>query len=147
MNTHQVHLVQSSFELVKPIAGVAADLFYNRLFELDPSLRRMFKADMSEQKIKLMGTLAFAVAGLSQTDRIVAAVRDLGRRHAGYGVQAHHYATVGAALLWTLEQGLGERFTPAVADAWAAAFDLVATTMQAGVEEMLLPETTAVPVA
>lgn len=134
MNAQQIALVQSSFENVKPIAGIAADLFYTRLFELDPSLRHMFKSDLGEQKIKLMSTLAFAVAGLSQPERILGAVRDLGRRHAGYGVQAEHYQTVGAALLWTLRQGLGEKFSPAVAEAWAAAYTLVATTMQEAAE-------------
>jgi hemoglobin-like flavoprotein len=130
MNAQQIALVQASFENVKPIAGIAADLFYTRLFELDPYLRHMFKGDLGEQKVKLMSTLAFAVAGLNQPERILGAVRDLGRRHAGYGVQPEHYQTVGAALLWTLRQGLGEKFTPAVAEAWAAAFGLVAATMQ-----------------
>ena len=130
MNAQQIALVQSSFEDVKPIAGIAADLFYTRLFELDPALRHMFRGDLSEQKIKLMSTLAFAVAGLNQPERILGAVRDLGRRHAGYGVRPEHYQTVGTALLWTLRQGLGEKFTPAVAEAWAAAYGLVAATMQ-----------------
>jgi hemoglobin-like flavoprotein len=134
MNAQQIRLVQDSFEHVKPIAGVAADLFYARLFELDPALRPMFRADMGEQKIKLMSTLAFAVAGLHRPEKILAAVRQLGQRHAGYGVRSEHYATVGAALLWTLEQGLGEHFTPAVAEAWAAAYGLVATTMQAAAQ-------------
>lgn len=138
MNTQQIRLVQDSFEHVKPIAGTAADLFYNRLFELDPSLRPMFKADISEQKIKLMATLAFAVSGLSQPERILGAVRQLGQRHAGYGVRPDHYQTVGTALLWTLEQGLGEHFSPAVAEAWTAAYGLVAATMQ---EAAPLPET------
>jgi len=138
MNTTQIHLVQSSFEHVRPIAAVAADLFYNRLFELDPSLRRLFTANLQEQKVKLMATLAVVVAGLSQPDRILPAVRDLGRKHLTYGVQAHHYQTVGAALLWTLEQGLGQHFTPEVAGAWAAAYDLLAGTMQAAAEAVEL---------
>lgn len=136
MNPQQVQDVQESFEHVKPISHVAADLFYDRLFELDPALRPLFKANLSEQKTKLMSTLAFAVAGLHQPERILAAVRQLGQRHAGYGVQSSHYQTVGAALLWTLEQGLGEKFTPAVAEAWTAAYDLVATTMQEAAQEI-----------
>ena len=134
MNANQVQLVQASFEHVKPIVGVAADLFYTRLFELDPALRQMFTGDLSDQKKKLMTTLAFVVAGLNQPDKILAAVRHLGERHVGYGVRAEHYQTVGAALLWTLEQGLGEHFTPEVAEAWAAAYTLLATTMQEAAE-------------
>jgi nitric oxide dioxygenase len=91
----------------------------------------MFKGDIGEQKRKLMGALALVVAGLHQPEQILGAVRQLGQRHATYGVQPGHYETVGVALLWTLEQGLGERFTPAVKDAWAAAYGLVAATMQA----------------
>jgi len=105
-------LVQASFEKVVPIADVAADLFYTRLFELDPSLRTMFGADLAEQKKKLMQMLTVAVRGLSRLDEIVPAVQALGRRHAGYHVKPEHYATVAAALLWTLEQGLGADFTP-----------------------------------
>ena len=131
MNAHQIQLVQDSFEHVKPIAGIAAELFYNRLFELDPSLRRLFKGDLSDQKVKLMATLAFAVAGLKQPNQVLGAVRQLGQRHAGYGVRPEHYQTVGAALLWTLEQGLGERYTPEVAAAWTALYAVVAGTMQA----------------
>lgn len=130
MNAHQIQLVQDSFEQVKPIAAVAADLFYTRLFELDPALRALFKPDLTDQKIKLMATLAFAVAGLKQPDQVLTAVRQLGQRHAGYGVRADHYATVGAALLWTLAQGLGEQFTPEVEAAWTALYTLVASTMQ-----------------
>jgi hemoglobin-like flavoprotein len=130
MNQKQIQLVQDSFEQVKPIAGTAADLFYDRLFELDSGLRPLFKADLSEQKHNLMTTLAFAVAGLSKPERILPAVRQLGSRHAGYGVQAQHYQTVGEALLWTLAQGLGEQFTPPVAEAWTAVYTLLANTMQ-----------------
>jgi hemoglobin-like flavoprotein len=130
MNQKQIQLVQDSFEQVKPIAGTAADLFYDRLFELDPGLRPLFKADLSEQKHNLMTTLAFAVAGLNKPERILPAVRQLGARHTGYGVQAQHYQAVGEALLWTLAQGLGEQFTPPVAEAWTAVYTLLANTMQ-----------------
>lgn len=130
MNQKQIQLVQDSFEQVKPIAGTAADLFYDRLFELDPGLRPLFKADLSEQKHNLMTTLAFAVAGLNKPERILPAVRQLGVRHAGYGVQTQHYQTVGEALLWTLAQGLGEQFTQPVAEAWTAVYTLLAHTMQ-----------------
>lgn len=135
MKPTQIQLVQESFEQVKPIVNVAADLFYGRLFELDPNLRPLFKSDMSEQKHNLMTTLAFAVAGLNKPERILPAVRQLGARHINYGVEDHHYQTVGSALLWTLSQGLGEQFTPEVEEAWTAAYNLLAQTMQEGMDE------------
>jgi hemoglobin-like flavoprotein len=130
MNQKQIELVQSSFAEVLPIAGTAAGLFYDRLFELDPSLRALFRGDMTEQGKKLMDMIAVVVVNLRHLERIVPGVRALGARHAGYGVQDEHYDTVGAALLWTLEQGLGELFTDQVRDAWAAAYTLLAETMK-----------------
>jgi len=124
----QVNLVQDSFKQVAPIADVAADLFYARLFELDPTLRPMFRGDMREQGRKLMQMLSVAVNGLNSLEKIVPAVQDLGKRHVAYGVRAQDYQTVGAALLWTLEQGLGSEFTPDVKEAWTAVYTLVATT-------------------
>ena len=132
MNQHHVQLVQESYELVKPIAGIAADLFYDRLFQLDPNLRPMFKSDLGEQKHNLMTTLTFAVAGLNKPERIITTVQRLGARHTGYGVQPQHYQTVGAAILWTLAQGLGDAFTPEVEEAWTAVYTLLAETMQEG---------------
>jgi hemoglobin-like flavoprotein len=130
MNSTQIDLVQESFALVAPIAPVAADLFYTRLFELDPSLSHLFPADLTEQKKKLMTMLQVAVASLRKPDQLVPALQNLGRRHGGYGVQDSHYETVGAALIWTLEQGLGSAFTPEVREAWVALYTVVATTMQ-----------------
>ncbi len=135
MNTHQITLVQDSFAHVAPIADVVADLFYARLFELDPSLRRMFPNDLTEQKRKLMTTLTVVVNGLTRLEALVPAVQALGRRHAGYGVKPEHYQTVAEALLWTLEQGLGEAFTPKTKEAWVAAYTLLAQTMIAAAED------------
>jgi hemoglobin-like flavoprotein len=132
MNQKQIQLVQNSFEQVKPIVHIAADLFYDRLFELDPGLRPLFKSDLSEQKHNLMTTLSFAVASLKRPETILPAVRQLGARHVSYGVQEHHYQTVGAALLWTLGQGLGDQFTPEVEEAWTAVYTVLAQTMQEG---------------
>lgn len=129
MTPNQIKLVQTSFAKVAPIAATAADLFYGRLFEIAPQVRAMFPDDLSNQKKKLMAMLGFAVAGLSHLDTLVPAVQALGRRHAGYGVTAAHYTPVGAALLWTLQQGLGEAFTPEVKDAWATAYIILSTTM------------------
>jgi len=126
----QVALVQGTFDLIAPIADDAAVLFYSRLFELDPGLRRLFKSDMREQRVKLMQMLTAAVKGLDHLDRLVPVVEGLGRRHAAYGVTDAHYQTVGEALLWTLEMGLGKRFTSEVREAWAAVYGLLASTMR-----------------
>jgi hemoglobin-like flavoprotein len=134
MNPEQIMLVQASFVLVMPIADTAAALFYQRLFELDPSLRPMFSGDIQEQGRKLMSMLKIAVNGLTRLDQLVPAVRELGQRHARYGVRDEHYDTVAAALLWTLGRGLGEAFTPEVKQAWVAAYTLLAGTMKAAAE-------------
>jgi hemoglobin-like flavoprotein len=131
----QKTLVQDSFTAITPIADDAAALFYRRLFELDPSLEGMFRGDMAEQRKKLMHMLALAVNGLDRLDQLVPVVEDLGRRHAGYRVADAHYDTVGAALLWTLEKGLGSGFTPEVHDAWAAVYGLLAITMKNAAHE------------
>jgi hemoglobin-like flavoprotein len=130
MSTKQIELVQSSFARVLPIADAAASLFYQRLFDKDPSLRPMFRGDMKEQGKKLMAMIGSAVGNLRHLDRIVPAVRNLGTRHSAHGVRDEHYATVGAALLWTLENGLGEAFTGDVREAGAAAYTLLAETMK-----------------
>jgi hemoglobin-like flavoprotein len=130
MTPEQVALVRALFARVLPIADAAAALFYDRLFALDPSLRPLFRGDLRAQGRALMGMLRVAVQGLDRLDQIVPAVQALGRRHAGYGVRDEHYATVGAALLWTLERGLGEAFTPATRAAWTAVYTLLATVMQ-----------------
>lgn len=126
----QIELVQTSFAVIAPIADDAAALFYRRLFEIDPSLRQMFPGDLSEQRKKLMQMLTAAVKGLPRLDRLVPVVEDLGRRHTGYGVRDEHYETVGAALLWTLEKGLGGAFTPDVREAWTAVYGVLASTMK-----------------
>ena len=128
----QIELVQSSFQSVKEISDTAAQLFYARLFEIDPSLRPMFRGDMGEQGRKLMQMLAVAVGALHKLEEIVPAVEGLGRRHGAYGVRDEHYATVAAALLWTLEQGLGPAFTPDVAEAWAATYGVLSGAMKRG---------------
>jgi hemoglobin-like flavoprotein len=132
MTPRQIELVQASFQTVQPIADQAAHRFYSRLFQIDPALRRMFHGDMGEQGRKLMQVLGAGVGALRQADRILPVLEDLGRRHAGYGINDEHYATVGAALLWTLEQELGEAFTSEVKNAWAAMYDLVASAMKSG---------------
>ena len=135
MNSQQIETVQRTFALAAPMADEIAERFYQRLFVLDPSLRRLFHGDMQQQGGKLMTVLAFAVTGLSKPETILEPVRRLGERHVHYGVQASHYATVGEALLWTLGQVFGPAFTPEVENAWAAAYGLLAGVMQEGEKE------------
>lgn len=130
MTPTEIGLIRESWAAVEPIADTAAGLFYGRLFELDPALERLFRrTDMAAQRKVLMQTLTVVVKSIDRLDQIVPAVQALGRRHGGYGVREEHYATVGAALLWTLEQGLGEAFTPAVRGAWTGAYGTLASVM------------------
>jgi hemoglobin-like flavoprotein len=130
MTPEHIRIVQSTWVKVLPIKHTAAQLFYERLFETDPSLRALFRSDMRQQGEKLMQVMDAAVNGLSRLERIVSAIQELGRRHADYGVKDYHYGTVGAALLWTLGKSLGAEFTPKVKDAWATVYAVLATTMR-----------------
>ncbi|HEY8438274.1 MAG TPA: globin family protein [Candidatus Limnocylindrales bacterium] len=130
MTPTQVDLIRSSWSQVEPIQELAATLFYGRLFELDPALKSLFsRTDMAAQGKVLMQTLTVVVKTLDKIDALLPAVEALGRRHAGYGVNPADFDTVGAALLWTLEQGLGAAFTPDVRDAWSLAYTTLATVM------------------
>ena len=129
MTPDQIKLVQESFAKVAPISEQAAVLFYDRLFEIAPSVRAMFPHDMTEQRRKLMATLAIVVNGLSNLEMILPAASSLATRHVAYGAKAEHYPVVGEALLWTLEKGLGSDWTPAVADAWVAAYTTLSEFM------------------
>jgi nitric oxide dioxygenase len=122
MTPDQVSLVQNSFAKVAPISEQAAVMFYDRLFEVAPAVKSMFPVDMTEQRKKLMATLAVVVNGLGDLQSILPAASALAIRHVSYGARAEHYPVVGAALLWTLENGLGEAWTPDVAAAWSAAY-------------------------
>jgi hemoglobin-like flavoprotein len=135
MTREQIELIESTWTQVAGIKDQAAQLFYGKLFELDPSLRPLFRGDLGEQGRKLMAVLGTVVAGLRRLEGLLPTVRELGRRHAGYGVTQAHYDTVGAALLWTLEQGLGSSFTPDVRAAWAGAYGVLAGTMKAAAQE------------
>jgi hemoglobin-like flavoprotein len=136
MTPTEKSLVQQTFAQVVPIADQAAALFYGRLFELDPSLRPLFKGDMAAQGKKLMQMIGYAVGKLDALDELVPEVEALGRRHVGYGVKAGDYTTVAVALLWTLEQGLGPAFTPEVKAAWVTVYGVLAATMQAGAKSV-----------
>jgi len=129
MTPDQVKLVQQSFSKVAPISDQAAVLFYDRLFETAPQVRSMFPADMSAQRGKLMATLAAVVNGLNHLQSILPAASALAKRHVTYGARPEHYPVVGAALLWTLEKGLGNGWTPEVADAWKTAYAMLSGFM------------------
>jgi hemoglobin-like flavoprotein len=129
MTPDQVKAIQDSFAKVKPIAGQAATLFYGRLFETAPEVKPLFGGDMTEQGQKLMATLAAVVHGLDKLESILPAASALAKRHVDYGVKAADYAPVGAALLWTLEQGLGEQWTPDLAEAWGEAYKVLSGYM------------------
>lgn len=135
MTPQQIELVKKTWVMVVPIADKAAELFYGRLFELEPSYRQMFKNDMTEQGKKLMKTINIAVEALDDVEPLVPTLKQMGADHAGYGVVDRDYNVVGAALLWTLEQGLGEAFSDEVRNAWAAVYDVLASTMKAGAAE------------
>ena len=134
MTPVQKSLVRQTFAAVVPIGDQAAALFYGRLFELNPALRPLFKIDLRDQGKKLMQMIGFCVGKLDALDELVPVVKSLGARHVGYGVVESDYAAVGAALLWTLEQGLGPAFTPEVKDAWATVYGVLSGTMLAGAE-------------
>ena len=137
LTNEEIQAVQSSWEKCVPIADKAAELFYGKLFELDPDLKPLFKGDMQEQGKKLMTMITVAVNGLNDLGKIVSAVKALGVRHVGYGVKDAHYDTVGSALIWTLGKGLGEEFTDALKAAWIKVYTLLATTMKGAAAESI----------
>jgi hemoglobin-like flavoprotein len=132
MTAQEIMLVKESFRRLSPTAEQVAALFYARLFELDPSLRSLFRGDMATQGCKFMQMIAGAIAALDRVEAITLTFRQLGARHVRYGVRDEHYATVGASLIWTLEKSLGSDFNPAVKSAWTAMYALFARIMMDG---------------
>lgn len=135
MSPQETQLVRSSFAKIVPIADQAAALFYARLFELDPALRGLFHGDMAAQGRKLMQAIGFCVASLDRLQMVTPVVREMGLRHTAYRVREEHYETVGAALFWTLEKGLGPEFTVETRAAWAKVYWILAETMKAGARD------------
>lgn len=129
MDENQIDLIQESFRKVVPIKETAADIFYTRLFEIAPEVKPLFKGDISEQGMKLMTTLGVVVNGLKDLDAIVPVAQQLAVKHVDYGVQPEHYAPVGEALIFTLEKGLGDNFTPELKEAWLAAYTTLSGVM------------------
>jgi len=144
MSPEQRQLVRDTWQQVGPIADTASALFYDRLFEIDPDIRTLFRhADMAGQRRKLVAAIGTVVDEIDRIDALIPMIAALGRRHAGYGVTDAHYDTVGAALLWTLEKGLGEAWTPAAADAWTAAYMTIAGVMRSAADSEPKPSTAA----
>ena len=143
MTGEQIRLVRESFEKVAPMADTAAQLFYARLFDLDPSLESLFKGDMAEQGRKLMQMIGVAVKSLDRLEQVMPAVEALGARHVAYGVRDEHYRTVGRALIWTLRKGLREEFTPEAEAAWAEVYAALAGAMKGGALAAPRPEAVA----
>jgi len=135
MTPQQVALVRQSFAKVVPIREQAAALFYDRLFAIDESTRPLFRGDMKSQGAKLMAAIGAVVKSLDRIETMLDDLRALARRHDRYGVRDEHYSSVGTALLWTLEQGLGADFTPDVREAWATAYGLLSSAMIAATSE------------
>ena len=129
MTPDQIDDIQTSFAKVLPISQIAAGLFYERLFIIAPEVKPLFKGDMTQQGNKLMATIAAVVNGLKNLDAVVPVAQGLAVRHVAYGVKPEHYGPVGAALIWTLEQGLQGDFTPKVREAWVAAYNTLSGVM------------------
>jgi len=135
MDTLTVELVQKSWQKVAAIGPQAAALFYNNLFTADPALKPLFKGDLHAQGEKLIDMIGVAVNKLTELDVLVPVLQNLGKRHGGYGVQDSHYDTVGAALLKTLGQGLGQDFTAEVKAAWGNVYEVMAEVMKAAAKK------------
>ncbi|GAB4125509.1 MAG: globin family protein [Roseiflexaceae bacterium] len=135
MNQEQKQHIRQTFAQIQPIAASVASLFYGRLFAIAPQLQPLFgyeigSTEMVQQGNKLMHMLTIAVANLDQIEHVLPALEALARRHVAYGVEPDHYDLVGAALLWTLEQALGDGYTAECAAAWQALYTTIATTMK-----------------
>ncbi len=135
MTPQQIRLVQHTWEQIRPNAGAVGETFYSRLFERDPSLRKLFRSDVQAQSRKLVNAVTLATQSLASLERLTPVLHELGRRHASYGVEDRHYSTVGAALLETLEAALADSFTPAARQAWTATYEVLAETMRRGAAE------------
>ena len=135
MTPKQIELVENSWDFVLMNTTEAGIIFYNRLFEIDPSLRTLFKGDIKSQSQKLVSLITFAVHKLNSLDEILSDVKALGMRHNKYHVKEEHYATVAQALLWTLEKGLGDRWNEELKNAWVTLYTVLSKTMIAAAKE------------
>jgi hemoglobin-like flavoprotein len=137
MTPEQVRLITEAWNSVASIADRAVEQFYNRLFEIDPTTRPLFRAtNMPDQRRKVVQALSLAVQSAGDLAALTPVLQQLGRGHHGYGVTAEHYKSVGAALLWTLQHGLGPQWTPAMAAAWTELYGHIAAVMLRAADEM-----------
>jgi len=130
LTPRQKTLIQDSFAKVEPIADQAAAIFYNKLFEYDPSLKPLFKSDISEQGKKLMAALKLAVKSLDELDKLVPVLQTMAAKHVTYGVKVEDYTPVGNALIFALKTGLGAEFTPELKNAWVTVYRVMADVMR-----------------
>lgn len=135
MTPEEIVMVKQSWDRIVPIADKAAEIFYQRLFELDPELKPLFKNDMAKQRKMLMQVISKSVRSLDQLETLIPVLQELGRRHASYGVKEQHYDTVARALIWTLAKGLGDDFTEELQNAWIVTYAIIATTMKNAARE------------
>lgn len=135
MDARQIALVQETFRQIEPLAQETGDLLYARLFEMDPAIKPLFKGDLKKQSLMLMTVIGLAVRGLDRQEAIATSIQSLGNRHHGYGVMAADYNTFGAALIWALQQSMGDAFTPEVKDAWVKAYDTLSAAMKASTHD------------
>jgi hemoglobin-like flavoprotein len=138
LTPEQKRLVKLSFDKLLPVSHVAAGLFYGKLFELEPSLRHMFMGDIHAQERKFINMLRIVVTNLDRIEQVTPAIEALGRRHAGYGVEARHYRMFGTALLWAVEQAAGPDCLAGTKDAWQALYTFLTDTMQQAAEEEIV---------
>ena len=132
MNAQQIHLVKETWGFVITKSDEAGELFYNRLFEVAPGVRHLFKGEIKEQSRKLMNMVTYVIAKLDKLDTIVTEIKSLAQRHNKYGAKPEHYAVVGECLLYTLKTGLGERWNRQTEEAWVAVYTVLSTAMIAG---------------
>ncbi|HWA38022.1 MAG TPA: globin domain-containing protein [Burkholderiales bacterium] len=137
MTPEQIELVRGTWRGIVPVRDTFAELFYGKLFSLDPALRPLFKGDLVEQGRNLAAMVSILVRNLASPEAVQRAMRELGGRHHSYGVREQHYETVGVALLWALDMSHGEPLGPEARAAWQAAYALIAGAMQEGARQPL----------
>jgi hemoglobin-like flavoprotein len=133
--------LETSFDLVAPRGDELVDVFYTRLFAAAPAVRPLFAhTDLRRQKAMLLSTLVLLRKSLRDLDAIVPKLRALGARHVAYGAAPEHYPVVGEILIASMAEVAGDAWRPEYADAWAAAFAVVAGAMLEGAAAAELAE-------
>lgn len=131
MKEEQIKVLRKSWSQVTPLGDAAAELFYDRLFKIDPGAQSLFGGtNFSQQYRNLLQAINYVVQNVDKVDVLMPVLSGLGQRHATYGVRDEHYDSVGEALIWTLEQGLGDQWSAEVRDVWCDAYNTVSTVMK-----------------